>query len=212
MTDEKTDETAGAEGTAEEPPVITSTVDETESAETAADDDADTDDVAPKEARRFDAVTVVGLAVLPALALLLAIGAAWLKYYDNQAVASAAAREESMRVAADSTSKLLSYKPDTVEQQLNDARQLLTGEFSTEYADLITNVVIPNATQQLVSAVATVPKTASVSAEPDHAVVLVFVNQTVAVGTNPPTDTASSVRVTLDRVDGKWLISKFNPV
>jgi Mce-associated membrane protein len=37
-------------------------------------------------------------------------------------------------------------------------------------------------------------------------VVLVFVNQTVAVGNDPPTDTASNVRVTLDKIGGRWLI------
>jgi Mce-associated membrane protein len=42
-------------------------------------------------------------------------------------------------------------------------------------------------------------------------VVLVFVNQTVVVGSSAPTDTASSVRVTLDRVDDKWLISAVDP-
>ena len=34
-----------------------------------------------------------------------------------------------------------------------------------------------------------------------------FVNQTITVGNDPPTDTASSVRVTLDKIGGRWLIS-----
>jgi Mce-associated membrane protein len=51
-----------------------------------------------------------------------------------------------------------------------------------------------------------------VSADPNDAVVLVFVNQTVVVGQDTPTDTASSVRVTLEKVDGRWLISAFDPV
>jgi len=42
--------------------------------------------------------------------------------------------------------------------------------------------------------------------------VLVFVNQTVIVGQDAPTDTASSVRVTMDKVGDHWLISKFDPV
>ena len=44
-------------------------------------------------------------------------------------------------------------------------------------------MVIPGAKEKQISAVATVPAAASVSAEPNHAVVLVFVNQTVVVGT-----------------------------
>jgi Mce-associated membrane protein len=43
-------------------------------------------------------------------------------------------------------------------------------------------------------------------------VVLVFVNQTVIVGQDAPTDTASAVRVTLDKVGDRWLISSFDPV
>jgi Mce-associated membrane protein len=43
-------------------------------------------------------------------------------------------------------------------------------------------------------------------------VVLLFVNQTVVVGQGAPTDSASSVRVTLDKIGDRWLISKFDPV
>jgi Mce-associated membrane protein len=50
------------------------------------------------------------------------------------------------------------------------------------------------------------------SASADHAEVLVFVNQTITVGNDPPTDTVSSVRVTLDKIGGRWLISGFDPV
>jgi Mce-associated membrane protein len=34
----------------------------------------------------------------------------------------------------------------------------------------------------------------------------------VTVGNGVPTDTASSVRITLDKVGERWLISKFEPV
>jgi Mce-associated membrane protein len=50
----------------------------------------------------------------------------------------------------------------------------------------------------------------SVTATP--AVVLLFVNQTVIMGHDIPTSTASSVRVTLDKIGGRWLISGFDPV
>ena len=56
------------------------------------------------------------------------------------------------------------------------------------------------------------PAVASVSATPNHAVALVFVNQTVIVGTGAPTATASSVKVTMEKVGDRWLISKFDPV
>jgi Mce-associated membrane protein len=165
-----------------------------------------------KPKRSIQWARVFAFGVLPAVALLLALGAGYLKWMDNSVRDSQTARIESTQAAKDSTIALLSYKPDTVEQQLNGARDLLTGDFRDQYTSLIHDVVIPGAKQKQISAVATVPAIASVSAKPNHAVVLVFVNQTVVIGQDAPTDTASSVRVTLDKVGDRWLISKFDPV
>jgi Mce-associated membrane protein len=167
---------------------------------------------APAARRRIDWGRVVAYGILPGLALVLALTAGFLKYVDNSVRDSDVARVESMQAAKDSTIALLSYQPDKVKTQLNDARNLLTGDFQESYTSLINDVVIPGAEQKKISAVATVPAAASVSAEPNHAVVLVFVNQTVVVGADAPTDTASSVRVTLDKHGDKWLISEFQPV
>jgi Mce-associated membrane protein len=53
----------------------------------------------------------------------------------------------------------------------------------------------------------------AVSATQNHAVVvLVFVNQTIIIGTDPPGNTASSVKVTLDKIGTRWLDSGFEPV
>jgi Mce-associated membrane protein len=164
----------------------------------------------PKRAINWSRVVAYG--VLPALALVLAMAAGFLKWQDNSVRNSDVARDESVQAAKDTTVKMLSYKPDSVEKDLNDARNLLTGEFRDSYTSLINDVVIPGAKEKQISAVASVPAAASVSAEPNHAVVLVFVNQTVVVGQDAPTDTASSVRVALDKVDDRWLISKFDPV
>lgn len=186
----------------------------TEAGETAeVTETAEPAEVAESPARRrVNWARVFAFGVLPALALLLAAAAGYLKWADNSVRNSDTARAESVQVAKDSTVAMLSYKPDTVEQQLNDARSLLTGEFEESYTGLINDVVIPGAKQKQISAVASVPAAASVSADPNEAVVLVFVNQTVVVGQDAPTDTASSVRVTLEKIDGRWLISKFDPV
>ena len=108
---------------------------------------------------------VAAYGFLPALALILALAAGLLKYVDNSVRESAAARTESMQAASAGTIALLSYTPDKVEQQLNDARSLLTGEFLDSYTSLINEVVIPGAKQQQISAVATVPKVGSISAD-----------------------------------------------
>jgi Mce-associated membrane protein len=197
-TEETATEKADEVDKADEP---TDTADETsESAEPA------------KPERRIQWARVFAFGVLPAVALLLALAAGYLKWMDNSVRNSDVARDESVQAAKDSTTALLSYKPDTVEQQLGAARDLLTGDFRDSYTSLTNDVVIPGAKQKQIAAVATVPAVASVSANPNHAVVLVFVNQTVIVGQDAPTDTASSVRVTLDKIGDRWLISKFDPV
>lgn len=155
---------------------------------------------------------VLAFGILPALALLLGAAAGALKWQDSSVRDTDVVRIESVQFAKDAAVRLLSYKPDTVEQDLGSARELLTGEFRDSYTQLINDVVIPGSKERQISAVATVPAAASVSAEPNEAVVLVFVNQTVVVGADAPTGTTSSVQVTLDRVGDRWLISEFDPV
>lgn len=150
--------------------------------------------------------------VLPAVVLIATVGASFLKWKSSSMRDADAARIESVQAARDSTIAMLSYRPDTVDQQLGAARNLLTGSFSDSYDALVHGVVIPGAKQRQISAVATVPAVASVSASSNHAVTLVFVNQTVIVGNSAPTSTASTVRVTLDKVGNRWLISAFDPV
>ena len=155
---------------------------------------------------------IVAFGVLPGLALVLASAAGFLKWQDASVRDAGVARIESVQAAKDSTVAMLSYRPDTAEKDLGAARDRLTGTFKDSYASLIHDVVIPGAKQRQISAVATVPAAASVLANPDRAVVLVFVNQTAIVGTDAPADTASTVRVTLDKVDGHWLVSQFDPI
>jgi Mce-associated membrane protein len=172
----------------------------------------------PRRSRRFNLNRrsrrrrAVVYGILPAIVLALALGAGYMKWQYESARAAATARTESVGAATENTIALLSYRPDTVEQQLSAAKGRLTGTFRDSYGSLIHDVVIPGAQQKHISAVATVPAAASVSATANHAVVLVFVNQSIIVGTDAPTSSASSVRVTLDKVDGQWLISDFTPV
>ena len=92
------------------------------------------------------------------------------------------------------------------------ARERLTGRFLDDYSQLITTVVVPNAIQKDITASARVPAAAVVSAAADRAVLLVYVDQTTAVGEESPTQTNSSVRVTMERVDGRWLIAGFDQI
>jgi Mce-associated membrane protein len=218
VSDQKTpDEENVVDDASETPDSTTTAVDEPDATESTDEGDeseaveAGAVDEAPPRAG-VDWSRVAAYGVLPALALILALVAGYLKYVDNSVREDDTARVQSVQAATASTIAILSYTPDKVEQQLNDARNLLTGEFRDSYTSLINGVVIPGAKQQQISAVATVPRSGSVSADASHAVVLVFVNQTVVVGTGAPSSTASSVSVTLDKVGDKWLISEFTPV
>jgi Mce-associated membrane protein len=161
--------------------------------------------------RRVSWRRTIGYGVLPALALLLGAAAGFLKY-QNDSVGGDDAVRESVRAASDSTVALLSYRPETVQKDLEAAKSRLTGTFLDAYTKLTHDVVIPGSQQKQISASATVPAAASSSATATHAIVLLFVDQTVTVGKDAPTSTASTVRVTLDKVDNQWLISQFDPV
>ena len=192
--------------------------DEAEAAEEA--DLADLEEVegeddaaeAPVERSSRFSWTRLLVAVLPILALILALGVGYLKWLDGTARESRAAAEQSIRAASDSTIAILSYKPETVDRDLKAAADRLAEPFRQQYTQLVNDVVAPGAKQQHITAVATVPAAASVLATGKHAVVLVFVDQTTTIGNDAPTQSTSSVRVSLEKVDGRWLISQFDPV
>jgi len=207
-------ETELVDETPAEPVQSATAQDEIEVTEPSTDADADADhDDEPKTAkRRIQWSKAIAYGLLPGLVFLLASAAGYLKWQDGIAREAQAARVGSVQAATDSTVALLSYRPDTVETDLDAAKSRLTGTFLDAYTKLTHDLVIPGAKQKQISAVATVPAAASTSATATHAVVLLFVNQSVIVGRDAPTNTASSVRVTLDKVDGRWLISQFDPV
>ncbi|MDT5408543.1 MAG: Mce-associated rane protein [Mycobacterium sp.] len=171
----------------------------------------DTAEAPVERSNRFSWTRLL-VAVLPVLALILALGVGYLKWLDGTARESRAAAEQSIRAASDSTIAILSYKPETVDRDLKAAADRLAEPFRQQYTQLVNDVVAPGAKQQHITAVATVPAAASVSATGKHAVVLVFVDQTTTIGNDAPTQSTSTVRVNLEKVDGRWLISQFDPV
>lgn len=150
--------------------------------------------------------------VIPVLIIALGAGAGYLKWRDASMRSVQEASTSAVAAATDTTVKMLSYKPDTVQKDLESASDQLAGPFRDSYNSLTHDVVIPGAQQKKISAVATVPAAALVSATPQKAVVMVFVNQTTIIGGGAPTATASTVRVTLDKVGKRWLICDFTPI
>ena len=201
--------TAGTDATLLEEPVA----DDAPPADAAdISETAGTEAAGPARRGRTRLARILAYGLLPAVALLLAGAAGYLKWVEGTARDAEIARAQSVQAAVDSTVAMLSYRPDTVEKNLAAARDRMTGAFRDSYTSLTHDVVIPGAQQRQISAVATVPAAASVTAAATHAVALVFVNQSTIIGNDPPTDTASTVKVSLDKVGDRWLISQFDPI
>lgn len=184
--------------------------------DTTADTTADTTDdptpAADQPESRVDRRRLVVFGVLPVLVAVLGGAASYLQWDLSSRHGAQIAAEESVAAARDAAVAILSYRADSVEQDLNAARSRLTGDFLEAYNQLVSTVVIPGAKQKKISAAAKVPAAASVSADRSRAVALLFINQTITVGADAPTTTASSVRVTLEKADDRWLVSGFDPV
>jgi Mce-associated membrane protein len=157
----------------------------------------------------------IGIAVLAVL-LAAAIGlTAWLYFFqyrvDQQTGPAGAAT--ALKAAQDGAVAVLSYSPESLDKDLANAKSHLTGDFLNYYTNFTNDVVRPAVQQKGVKTEAKVVSSAISEMHPDKAVALLFVNQTTASkDRDDPSLAASSVRVTLDKVDGIWLISSFDPV
>jgi Mce-associated membrane protein len=150
--------------------------------------------------------------VLPGLILALAVAAGMLKWHDGSIRAEELLRDETVSAATESTIRMLSFRSDTVERDLSAAQELMTDGFRDGFAVRARDQIIPDAKARKVTAIAEVPGAASVWATPKRAAVLVFVDRTVTLGSADPGEVDSSYRVTLDKVDGRWLVAGFEPV
>jgi Mce-associated membrane protein len=153
-------------------------------------------------------VLVYGL--VPTFVLLLAIAAGLLKWHDSSVRHVERARSQSVAAAKESTEAILTFRSDTIDHDVAATRERLTGGFLDTYTKRTQQELIPHAKQERIVATATVPDAAPEITTPNHAVVLVFISQTVKIGDAPPTETSSSARVTLDKISERWLISDFD--
>ncbi|WP_343576659.1 hypothetical protein [Mycobacterium sp.] len=153
---------------------------------------------------------VLAYGLLPTFVLLLAIAAGLLKWKYSSISSVERARSQSLSAAKDSTDAILTFRYDTIDHDVAATREKLTGGFLDTYTKRAQQELIPRAKQQRLVATATVPAAAPETVTPNHAVVLVFVSQSVKAGDTPPTVTDSSARVTLDKIGGRWLISDFD--
>jgi Mce-associated membrane protein len=188
--------------------------------------------VGPDETRQVDATTratapgkgervarwrrVNVVPVISVLLLVISGGlAAWLYFaqYRPDEETDAAASQAAVDAARDGTVALLSYKPDTLDQDFAAAKSHLTGDFLNYYDQFTRQIVSPAAKEKALTTTAQVVGAAVSEQHSNSAVVLVFVNQTTISKDRPdPAMAASSVLVSLTKVSGNWLITKFDPV
>ncbi len=117
-----------------------------------------------------------------------------------------------VRSASDGTVALLSYAPESLDQDFATARSHLSGEFLSYYNDLTQRIIAPAAKQKSLKTTAHVVAVALSELRPDSAVVLVYVDQTTTSNDSPdPTKSTSSALVRMARINGNWLIVKFDP-
>ncbi|KUI25128.1 twin-arginine translocation pathway signal [Mycobacterium sp. IS-1742] len=153
-------------------------------------------------------LTVLAAAAFAGLAVVL-----YLTQYRTDVRTDDAAASAAIRAASVGTVALLSYQPDSVDTDLAAAENHLTGGFLDYYGRFSDEILLPAAKQRAVSTEASVVRAAEAEIHPDTAKVLLFVNQTTTSRERPdPAQTASSVMVSLTKVDGRWLISAFDPI
>jgi Mce-associated membrane protein len=155
-------------------------------------------------------------AILLAVALLASAGmAGWLylnDYRPDQQTDPAAA-QVALDAARTGTVALLSYSPESLDQDFANAKAKLTGEFLSYYTQFTEQIVTPAAKEKSVKTAASVVRAAVADIQPESAEVLVFINQTTTSKENPDgAFAASSVKVGLKKIDGNWLIESFDPV
>jgi Mce-associated membrane protein len=204
-------------------------VDETET-EIAADEAVDTDETTDA-ATETDAPSVkhdgvvrrsarvmagrIGAILLAAALVASAGAAAWVyfKQYRPDRETNDAAATVVLDAAKTGTVSLLSYSPESLDKDFATAKSHLTGDFLSYYTQFTQQVVTPAAKQKSVKTSAAVVRAAVAEMHPDSAMVLVFINQNTTSKENPDgAFAASAVKVGLNKINGAWLISSFDPV
>ncbi|MEV0540592.1 h domain protein [Nocardia salmonicida] len=123
------------------------------------------------------------------------------------------ARTDAMSTASRTVSAMFTYEPATVDTELPRAADNLTESFRAEYLKLIEQAIAPGAKEKQLTVKATTQAEGVVSADPEKAVVLLYLNQLTTSKDSPEGATSGSrVRVSLDKTDNRWLVSQVTPV
>ncbi|WP_430330876.1 h domain protein [Rhodococcus sp. ACT016] len=172
-----------------------------------------TEKPAPTAASTGARQTKMLAAVAGVLVLALVIGVGWLGWGYLQDRATEQARTDAVQAASAQAATMLSYNYNDVDQQLAAAADGLTGEFKADYDKLVQETIAPGAKEKKLTVEATVQAGSIVSATPDDAVVLLFVNQVTTSADMPDAATTGSrVRMEMHKDGDRWLTGRLTPV
>lgn len=193
--------------TADEPDDVKSTAHESESTaiEQATEPDAAAMPAAPARRKRRQALVTGGIAAAYVVVFGLAGGLGWQLWQQHRVSAAAAAGQ---RAAVDYAQVLTSIDSNRVDDDFAAVLNGATGDFKDTYTKAsvqLRQLLIDNKA----SAQGVVVDSAVQSESTDKVVVLLMVNQTVSNTTRPdPRVDRSRMKMTMQKVDGRWLASK----
>jgi Mce-associated membrane protein len=150
--------------------------------------------------------------VLLVLCLIAATALVVLQLQRRSDQATERARTQAVSAARAAAGDILGYDYRSIDASIRRARASTTGAFRKEY-DETAKKLLPESKQVKAIVQATVGSSAVMSASSDRVVVLLFVDQATVKqvpGEKTPTTRIdqSRVRVTMTKVDGKWLVSE----
>ncbi|MCP2317273.1 Mce-associated membrane protein [Nocardia amikacinitolerans] len=123
------------------------------------------------------------------------------------------ARQDAVTAADRAVSAMFTYDFASVDTELPKAADNLSADFREDYLKLIAQAIAPGAKEKQLTVKATTQASGVVSADRDHAVVLLYLNQVTTSKESPQgTTTGSRVRVTLDKTDDRWLVDAVTPI
>jgi Mce-associated membrane protein len=121
----------------------------------------------------------------------------------DRAAAAAAAKSEIQQI--------LTYSYKTISADMSQASADTTGQFKGEYAVLANQTIGPQAKQQQTVNKAVVPVTAAVNSSGNQVTVLVFVDESTTNKLQPKAQVSGSqLLVTMQKVNGRWLVAQFD--
>jgi Mce-associated membrane protein len=154
------------------------------------------------------------ITIVVVLTLLVAASGVAAGILDTQTSNDTATQQERDAAAAAAKTEvpqILSYNYKTLSADLARASADTTGQFSGQFGVLAGQLIGPNATKQQTVTNATVPVAAAVDSSGNEVTVLVFVDQSTTSKQQPKAQkNASQLRVTMQKVKGRWLIEQFS--